>query len=267
MSGQQKWFEFEREVVDLYRVLGARVIHNSIINGSQIDILLENAISGAVPSVRTIVECKAFARPVGIDTVNAFAIVFTNLRHTGNVDQGVMVSQSGFTARAKSAAKASGIHLVEIEELRHLAKTALPVPDATPDVEDVKPDKKYVFVLMPFDEEFENVYWFGIRGAVEDAGLYCQRADELHFTGNVLDKINEEIRRADILVADMTERNPNVFYEVGIAHTIEKPTVLLVQSVDDIPFDLRTHNHIVYNPRKIKEFKEQLSDVLKAIVK
>ena len=125
----------------------------------------------------------------------------------------------------------------------------------------------YVFVLMPFHEDFDNVYWFGIQGAVNDAGMYCKRVDDIYFVGNVLEKINEQIRDADLIVADMTGGNPNVFYEVGIAHTLKKLTILLVQNVDDIPFDMRMHNHLVYNPKKIKELKESLTKLLKEVTK
>jgi hypothetical protein len=265
VNKHQTGLEFEREVVDLYRLLGSRVIHNTIINGCQVDLLLESNIPGTAAAVRTIVECKAFARSVGIDVVNAFAVIFTNLRHNGKIDKGIIVSKSGFTAQAKAAADSAGIDLIEIDELRRLAEATSVSPEEVPEVEDTLPDRKYVFVLMPFDENFDNIFWFGIRGAVEEAGLYCKRAEEIYFTGNVLDTINDEIRKADVIVAEMTGRNPNVFYEVGIAHTVNKPTILLVQNSDDIPFDLRTQNHLVYNPNKIRDLQRKLSEILKVI--
>ncbi len=266
MSTYSKGLALEREVVDLYRSLGARVVHNSIVNGCQVDLIVETELAGSPAKIRTIVECKDFARPVGVEAVNAFAVVFINLRHTGEVDKAIMVSRSGFSAAAKAAATAHSIILLELEELKSMARAAPPTLARPPEIQEVTPDRKYVFVLIPFDEDFDNIFWFGIRGAVEDADLYCQRADEIHFTGNVLDKINEEIRRADVIVAEMTGRNPNVFYEVGIAHTVGKPTVLLVQNAEDIPFDLRPHNHLVYDPKKIKELKARLCEMLNTII-
>ncbi len=268
MNSQEKGLAFEREVAELVRTLGARrVVHNSIIDGYQIDIFAESTLSGTgLGTVRTVIECKAYVRPVGVEAIHAFGSVFINLRHTGKVDKGIVVSLSGFTAQAKAAADAMAIELLEIDELKHLARAEPPPHDAAPEVEDARPGVKYVFVLIPFHEDFDNVFWFGIRGAVEDAGLYCERADEIHFTGNVLDKINEQIRRADVIVAEMTGRNPNVFYEVGIAHTVGKPTVLLVQAADDIPFDLRTHNYLVYDPKKIRVLRARLTELLKGIV-
>lgn len=266
MNAHQKGVEFERTVAELFRSLGARrVVHNSIIDGSQIDLFVENVVPGAAANIKMVIECKDFARPVGVDAVNGFAIVFRNLRYLGKVDIGILISRSGFTTQAKAAAATTGIQLLELEDLIQQAKESRPTQEKLLEIEEVQPDRKYVFVLMPFDEAFDNVFWFGIRGAVEDAGLYCERADEIQFTGNVLDKINEHIRKADVIVAEMTGRNPNVFYEVGIAHTAGKSTVLLVQDADDIPFDMRNQNHLVYNPNDIKGLRERLTKLLKAL--
>ena len=265
MNTQEKGLEFERKVAELYRLLGARrVVHNTIIEGSQVDIFVESELSDGTP-VRTIVECKSYSRPVGAEAVGAFSVVFKNLHYSGKADKGILVSQSGFTAQAKVMASAAGLELYEIVELEHKLKAAPKKPELTTKVEEPRSDKKYVFVLMPFAEEFYNIFWFGIRGAIEDAGLYCERADDIQYTGNVLDMINDHIQKADAIVAEMTCRNPNVFYEVGIAHTLQKPTVLIVQEAEDIPFDLRTQNHLVYKAKNIKYLRERLAKLLRTI--
>ena len=118
--------------------------------------------------------------------------------------------------------------------------------------------KPFCFVLMPYAQKFDDIYTFGIRGACDDAGVYCERVDEQIFQGSVLDRIFNQIARADVIVADMTDRNPNVFYEVGYAHALGKPTILLTQEASDIPFDLKHFPHIVYGA-KIKELRPELS--------
>ena len=118
--------------------------------------------------------------------------------------------------------------------------------------------KPFCFVLMPFDSTFNDIYEFGIKGACADAGMYCERVDEQIFVGSMLDRIFNQISRADILVADMTARNPNVFYEVGYAHALGKTVVLLMQRADDIPFDLKHFPRIVYET-KIKELRGELA--------
>jgi hypothetical protein len=107
--------------------------------------------------------------------------------------------------------------------------------------------KPFVFVLMPFSADFDDVYQFGIKPACVEAGGYCERVDEQIFEGNILERIYNQIGKADLIVADMTGRNPNVFYEVGYAHGLRKRVILLTQNSDDIPFDLKHYPHIVYS--------------------
>lgn len=117
--------------------------------------------------------------------------------------------------------------------------------------------KPFVFVLMPFASEFDDIYRYGIKEACEKAGTYAERVDEQMFQGSILDRIYNQIAKADIIIADMTGRNPNVFYETGYAHALGKPVILLTQNTDDIPFDLKHHHHIVYGSR-IGYLAEQL---------
>ena len=109
-------------------------------------------------------------------------------------------------------------------------------------------EKLFAFVLMPFDLEFMDVYTLGIKDCLEKAGVLAERVDEQVFhREGILERIYNQIEIADLIVADMTGRNPNVFYEVGYAHAKNKLCVLLTRNADDIPFDLKHHRHIVYN--------------------
>ncbi|MCZ7382683.1 MAG: hypothetical protein O8C64_14075 [Candidatus Methanoperedens sp.] len=121
--------------------------------------------------------------------------------------------------------------------------------------------KPFIFVLMPFDEKFNDAYKFGIKGAAEDVGAYAERVDEQIFTEGILDRIFNQISKADVIVADMTGRNPNVFYEVGYAHALGKIVLLLTQNAEDIPFDLKHRPHIVYGG-KIETLRNKLTERL-----
>lgn len=121
--------------------------------------------------------------------------------------------------------------------------------------------KPFVFVLMPFDKKLNDTYKFGIKGAAEDAGTYAERVDEQIFYDGILDRIFNQINKADVIVADMTGRNPNVFYEVGYAHALGKIVILLTQNVDDIPFDLKHRQHIVY-AGQIETLRKELTGKL-----
>ena len=88
-----------------------------------------------------------------------------------------------------------------------------------------------------------------MAAACEAAGATCARVDEQIFLENILERIYAEIERADLVVAEMTDRNPNVFYETGYAHGLAKPVILLTTTADDIPFDLLHYPHVVHEGR------------------
>ncbi|MDC6389215.1 hypothetical protein PP182_11025 [Maribacter sp. PR1] len=118
--------------------------------------------------------------------------------------------------------------------------------------------KQFCFVLMPFTDDFDDIYQLGIKQSCIDAGAYCERVDEQIFTESIMERVYNQISKADFIVADMTDRNPNVFYEVGYAHALGKRTILITQNVEDIPFDLKHYPHIVYG-KKIGKLKEDLT--------
>jgi tetratricopeptide (TPR) repeat protein len=122
--------------------------------------------------------------------------------------------------------------------------------------------KPFVFVLMPFSDEFREVYESGIKLACEVVGVNYGRADDQRFDRRILDHIYDQIQAAHIIVADMTGSNPNVFYEVGYAHALHKRVILLTKDVQDIPFDLKDHRHIVHAGRAY-ELKPKLIEELK----
>lgn len=115
---------------------------------------------------------------------------------------------------------------------------------------------------MPFSDSFRDVYRYGIKGAADDAEAYAERLDEQMFDEGMLDRIFNQISKADLIVADMTGQNPNVFYEVGYAHALGKIVLLITQSSTDIPFDLRHRPHIIYDG-SIETLRPQLTEKIK----
>lgn len=102
------------------------------------------------------------------------------------------------------------------------------------------------FVVMPFvppiGEYFKTIY----EPAIQKAGLKPVRADaDIFGTGKIIDQIWQGINRAKVLVAELTSRNPNVFYELGLAHALNKPVVLVSRTEEDVPFDLQ-HIRVIY---------------------
>lgn len=107
-------------------------------------------------------------------------------------------------------------------------------------------NEEFCFVLMPLSEELSEVYHAAIKPAVEGQGLKCIRSDEVEDPGNIIKRIIEYIRKAKIIIADLTGKRPNVFYEMGIAHSFGNNTILLAQSIKDVPFDVQVYHVILY---------------------
>ena len=122
--------------------------------------------------------------------------------------------------------------------------------------------KPFVFTLMPFESSFDDIYKLGIKSTCEELDSYCERVDEQIFQGSILDRILNQISKADVVIADMSGRNPNVFFEVGYAKALDKKLILLTSSTDDIPFDLKHYTHVIYDSSIIK-LKENLQKHLK----
>ena len=96
-------------------------------------------------------------------------------------------------------------------------------------------EKSLCFVIMPFREEYEPIY-NKIKDAVKKENYKCKRADEVD-KGPITKTIFEHIFQAKAIVADLTDSNPNVFYELGVAHTLGRKTILISQE-KKIPFDV-----------------------------
>ncbi len=117
-----------------------------------------------------------------------------------------------------------------------------------------------VFVLMPFNEELEPIYLNHILPLGDELGVSIRRADDKLWAGPFMEKVWDGIYAADLILADCTQSNPNVFYEIGIAHAIGKKVVLLTRSEADIPSDIKHYDYIpyVYDPEGVGELIDQL---------
>lgn len=112
-----------------------------------------------------------------------------------------------------------------------------------PEHENIEPS--LASAMMPFDAGYNSVY-DAIRQAAESAGLRCRRADDIWENAAIIQDVVALIDRSRIVVCDCSGRNPNVFYEAGIAHTLGREVILITQSEHDIPFDLRHLRYVRY---------------------
>ena len=134
--------------------------------------------------------------------------------------------------------------------------------------------KKLCFVIMPFSatkrcttEEwtdiFENVHKPAITGS--RLGYKCERSKIR--TGAFIKDILMQLNQADVVLADLTDMNPNVFYELGVRHTLRTRTILVSQTMDDVPSDLKQYGVMTYNTTLsgVTEYKKKISKILKEI--
>lgn len=122
------------------------------------------------------------------------------------------------------------------------------------------------FVLMPFGGWYDRYYEELYKPAIKEAGLEPMRADDLFSTGSVMEQIWEQVNKAKVLLAELTGRNANVFYELGLSHARGKPVVFIAGAVDDVPFDLRHLRVITYDvndPSWGKSLRESITAYLK----
>lgn len=122
-------------------------------------------------------------------------------------------------------------------------------------------EPELVSVMMPFDLGFAPVY-DSIRAAAEGAGLRARRADDIWENPAIIQDVVSLIDRSRVVICDCTGRNPNVFYEAGIAHTLGREVILITQASQDIPFDLRHLRYVRYLNNG--EGRATLTEVLQA---
>ena len=119
----------------------------------------------------------------------------------------------------------------------------LPTIFRLPEYENIEPS--LVSAMMPFQYEFDAVY-ATLKRTAETAGFHCRRADDIWENPEVIQDVVSLIDRSTIVICDCTGRNPNVFYEIGIAHTLGREVILITQNSNDIPFDLRHLRFVSY---------------------
>lgn len=193
---------------------------------------------------------------------------------TGERPQAAKGEEPGDTVRVINPSEVENLRR-EVQEAVGIFKSRasesapnIPTTEATPRTAGTK---RRCFIVMPFgDSDLQIVYEDFVKPTLaENCDLECQRGDDVFGSNVIMDDILKSIRSADVILADLTRKNANVFYEVGICHALGKPVVLLAQSVDDVPFDLR-HRRVLlyeYSPRGCKRLEGNLKNNMNAVLK
>ena len=130
-------------------------------------------------------------------------------------------------------------------------------------------EKPLCFVIMPFQDMFNEYYNEIIKPAIEDAGMSARRADEVLGPGAFMEDVVNGIIEARCLIADVTGRNANVFYELGLSHGFQKPVIMVTQNELDVPSDLKSMKWILYRPVAVHwgaELRKKLTMTLTAML-
>ena len=111
----------------------------------------------------------------------------------------------------------------------------------------VKDEQGTVFVLMQFSDPYHDLYRDVITSVSKEYNLRAYHAGEVFGPGVILNDIVKGIVDAKIVIAEVTERNPNVYYELGYAHALRKPTILIAERGKPPPFDISGYRHLFYD--------------------
>lgn len=125
---------------------------------------------------------------------------------------------------------------------------------------------RLVSVMMPFTAELRPTYQ-SIRNVCGSLEIECKRVDDIWENTTIIQDIFELIFISRVVIADFTGKNPNVFYEAGIAHTLGKQVIPITQSIDDVPFDLRHHRTLTYlrNQQGLEAMEQELEKRLRKL--
>lgn len=128
---------------------------------------------------------------------------------------------------------------------------------------DFEVDPKFVFVLTPFSSEERHTFDV-IQKACQEAGYRCARGDEDFTRSEILTHVLKQMITARVVIANISTRNPNVFYELGIAHSIGKPTILVSKRLTEVPFDVRHRQVLMFDGEEQLQ-RDLMTSLLRAV--
>lgn len=124
---------------------------------------------------------------------------------------------------------------------------------------DLQVDSRLIFVLTPFHDEHIGDF-HTIRDVCTDAGYKCVRGDESYFQGDIFSEMLKLIAKSGLIIANINGRNPNVFYELGVAQAMNKTVILVSRKPENLPIDIKSRRFLVYSNQE--ELRTLLRDII-----
>jgi hypothetical protein len=154
--------------------------------------------------------------------------------------------------------------LIEILPAKELSTPSLKeITRQTTEISHSTINKRHIFVAMPFSNEMEDLFLFGIQDPVHTAGYLCERVDITNFTGDIMERVKSRIETSDYVIAEVTNGNPNVFLELGYAWGKNRPTIIISRDTGKLPFDIRGQRCLAYT--NINDLQKSLTRELLAL--
>ena len=246
--------EFAQQIAGVLRDAGISFKSNMAVEGLKADFVVSDRAGDFV-----IIEAKAWdptqanieraARQAALHRAAAKAdkayVVMNNLE-TGNPPDGVL-SVSGLVEALLSDSGALRTRSGAVREFQQ--------------------PERIVFAAMPFASEYDDIFFIAMTYAAKCVNAVCRRVDLQDFEGDVVPEIKRMIHSSIAVIADLSESKPNVLYETGYAHALERPTVHICSTpVDLLPFDVRNWNTLHYKPGQTFAFRDRLGARLKVLL-
>jgi len=207
---------------------------------------------------------RSFRSPddLAVEVVTAVELWFTRPMSKAGQD---VVDRPVLQHELQSIRRERDRHVATITELRSRLASIVP---ATPiwRARRFTVDDSLCFCLLPLHDEFIRVYEEAVSPAAQASGLRSLHAGQIFDNREIMEDIWESICAARVVVADVTNRNPNVFYELGICHTLGKEVVVITQQPQDVPFDIRHRRFIHYTPQKLASLRHDLQQTIQRVL-
>ncbi len=126
-------------------------------------------------------------------------------------------------------------------------------------------DRRPCYAVMPYSKPWSEAVKNAIVSGASNCGFDCEVTGDLPTPGKIVDQIWQGIRGSDAVIVDITGNNPNVFYELGLAHSLGKETILIAQESQDLPFDIRTTRYFTYDPKDLSGLERSIEDALRSV--
>lgn len=279
METIKKWID-ESDVYML--ILGGRYGSiEPVSEKSHTQLEYEYALSKKMPVFAIVLENSFLftkAASLGKDTIfekgntykyNAFKnkVESNNVKYVSNINQIYSVIHAQLDSISTDIdynTLIQGINMLNDIRIESIIDKFDPITDRPANENTTKQNKISIFVVMPFSETWSDETYDMIKEVCNNLDINLNRADEILGSQSIYDDIITNIIESDIIIADITVKNANVFYELGYAHALKKKVILIRQPCDNVPFDIAQFRYIEYelNFKKAKEFQKRLADTI-----